>query len=136
MRASEEAVNAAENLDEVLATLMKNFSEGIDYFQVLVQVFQQVMLSKDHGYLKNFYMIIPSLCINYVDTIRVSKDKMDKVKRAGARQVAYFTDDGFAIGIAYILAILKQNDQFESMHWFDTMYHKYGAEQGVSFLLP
>ena len=45
---SEEAVNAAENLDEVLATLMKNFSEGIDYFQVLVQVFQQVMLSKDH----------------------------------------------------------------------------------------
>jgi WASH complex subunit 7 len=130
---SEETVNAAENLDEVLATLMKNFSEGIDYFQVLVQVFQQVMLSKDHGYLKNFYMIIPSLCINYVDTIRVSKDKMDKVKRAGARQVAYFSDDGFAIGIAYILAILKQNDQFESMHWFDTMYHKYGAEQGVSF---
>ena len=59
---------------------------------------------------------------------------MDKVKRAGARQVAYFTDDGFAIGIAYILAILKQNDQFESMHWFDTMYHKYGAEQSVSFL--
>ena len=54
----------------MLQTLMKNFSEGIDYFQVLVQVFQQVMLSKDHSYLKNF-MIIPSLCINYVDTIRV-----------------------------------------------------------------
>ena len=73
---------------------------GIDYFQVLVQVFQQVMLSKEHPYLKNFYMIIPALCINYVDTIRVSKDKMDKVKRQGARQTAYFTDDGFAIGIA------------------------------------
>ena len=72
----------------------------IDYFQVLVQVFQQVMLSKEHPYLKNFYMIIPALCINYVDTIRVSKDKMDKVKRQGARQTAYFTDDGFAIGIA------------------------------------
>ena len=131
---SEETVNAAKNLDEVLATLMKNFSEGIDYFQVLVQVFQQVMLTADHGYLKNFYMIIPSLCINYVDTTRVSKDKMDKVKRAGARQVAYFTDDGFAIGIAYILAILKQNDKFESMHWFDTIYHKYGADQNVSLL--
>lgn len=126
---SEESVKAAANLDDVLSTLMKNFSEGIDYFQVLVQVFQQVMLSKEHPYLKNFYMIIPALCINYVDTIRVSKDKMDKVKRQGARQTAYFTDDGFAIGIAYILAILKQGPQFESLHWFDTMYNKYGEEQ-------
>ena len=99
---------------------------------MLVQVFQQVMLSKDHPYLKNFYMMIPALCINYVDTIRVSKDKMDKVKRQGARQVAYFTDDGFAIGIAYILAILKQGPQFESMHWFDTMYSKYGEEQKMT----
>jgi len=74
-------------------------------------------------------MIIPALCINYVDTIRVSKDKMDKVKRQGARQTAYFTDDGFAIGIAYILAILKQGDSFDSLHWFDTMYTKYGEEQ-------
>jgi WASH complex subunit 7 len=126
---SEESVKAASNLDDVLKTLMKNFSEGIDYFQVLVQVFQSVLLSKDHGYLKNFYMIIPALCINYVDTIRVSKDKMDKVKRQGARQTAYFTDDGFAIGIAYILAILKQGDSFDSLHWFDTMYTKYGEEQ-------
>ena len=53
-------------------------------------------------------------------------------KEACRCQVAYFTDDGFAIGIAYILAILKKNSFFESMHWFDTMYHKYGAEHGVS----
>ena len=129
MNNNNNSVKAAANLDDVLGTLMKNFSEGIDYFQVLVQVFQQVMLSKEHPYLKNFYMMIPALCINYVDNIRVSKDKMDKVKRQGARQTAYFTDDGFAIGIAYILAILKQGRQFESMHWFDTMYSKYGEEQ-------
>ena len=57
---------------------------------------------------------------------------MDKVKRQGARQVAYFTDDGFALGVAYILAILKQGKQFESMHWFDTMYGKYGEEQNAT----
>jgi WASH complex subunit 7 len=83
------SVKAAANLDDVLGTLMKNFSEGIDYFQVLVQVFQQVMLSKEHPYLKNFYMMIPALCINYVDNIRVSKDKMDKVKRKGFMQICH-----------------------------------------------
>ena len=30
---------------------------------------------------------------------------------------------------SYILAILKQGPQFESLHWFDTMYNKYGEEQ-------
>ena len=54
----------------------------------------------------------------------MDKDKMDKTKRSGSKQVAYFTDDGFAIGLAYILAILKQDAQFESLHWFDSIKEK------------
>ena len=38
---SSETVQAAENLDLALQTFMKNFSEGIDYFQVLDQFFSK-----------------------------------------------------------------------------------------------
>ena len=53
----ESTVDAAANLDEVIGTLVKNFGEGSDYFKVLVNVFQSVLLTAEHDHLKNFYMI-------------------------------------------------------------------------------
>tara|TARA_B110000208_G_scaffold86658_1_gene109718 strand:+ start:87 stop:401 length:315 start_codon:yes stop_codon:yes gene_type:complete len=42
---------------------------------------------------------------------------------------AYFTDDGFAMGIAFILAILRQNDAFNSLHFFDSMRRRFKTEE-------
>ena len=51
-------VAAAKNLDSVVNTLVTNFSEGSDYFKVLVNVFQSVFLnSTEHDHLKTFLMI-------------------------------------------------------------------------------
>jgi WASH complex subunit 7 len=104
---SEETVMAARNLDAVISNLSKNFSENNDYFKVLVQVFQNVTTSDEQKHLINFYKIIPALTINFVETTVQAKDLMYKNTR---RRESYFSDDGFAIGIAYILAILNQGD--------------------------
>lgn len=40
----------------------------------------------------------------------------------------YFTDDGFAIGLSYCLAILKQTNKYLSLHWFDTLNDKYKVD--------
>lgn len=54
---TKETVRAAKNLDECIDTLVKNFGEGSDYFKVLVNVFQSVLLNAEHDHLKYFYMI-------------------------------------------------------------------------------
>ena len=54
---SKETIRAGKNLDEVIATYIKNFGEGSDYFKVLVNVFQTVLLSEENEDLKNFFMI-------------------------------------------------------------------------------
>ena len=118
---SESTVEAGKNLDTVIAELLKNFTEGTNFNQMLVRAFQDVLLKQEHSYLKNFYMIIPALTINFIETLRISKDKMDKTLREGSRQVAYFSDDGFMVGLAYILAILQQDAAFDTLHWFDTV---------------
>lgn len=123
---SEETVAACEKLDNVIKNLMDNFAEGADYLKVLVEAFQEKMLSEEQAHLKNFVMIVPSLTINFVETIMFAKDRMEKSVKG---REAYFTDDGFAIGVAYILAIMKQGAAFESLHWFDCVKHKYAADK-------
>lgn len=123
-----ETVRAAKNLDECTATLASNFSEGSDYFKVLVAVFQQVLLSGDHGHLDNFYLIVPSLCLNWVDASYQAKAHMYKSARA---RDAYYTDDGFAVGLAFVMAILKQNTKFDALHWFACMREKLAADQAA-----
>ncbi|KAL3664094.1 hypothetical protein V7S43_010979 [Phytophthora oleae] len=123
---SRETVVAARNLDSVILTLAKNFSENNDYFKVLVKVFQDVTASDEQKHLVNFYAIIPALTINYVETTVQAKDLMYKNTR---RRESYFSDDGFAIGLAYILAILDQGEQFDALHWFEEVVRKYKVEE-------
>lgn len=50
---------------------------------------------------------VPALCISWIDASLLAKDSMYKTTR-GVTKEMYFTDDGFPVGIAYCLAILKQ----------------------------
>lgn len=134
------------NFDGAVENLSKNFSESTDYFQLLVDVFAKEFRDAKNAHLKNFYVIIPALTLNFVDYMLNSKDKIDKKRKEGAS----FTDDGFpmgilskrkkkfffplyiqiecSLGVAYILKLLDQNAAFDSLHWFQSVDEYYITE--------
>jgi WASH complex subunit 7 len=86
----------------------------------------KVLLGASHKHLDNFYVIVPALCIAFVEDAIIGKDLMYKPNRRGE---AYYTDDGFAMGIAYVLAILDQGAKFDSLHWFEAVDRKLADDE-------
>ena len=118
---SPETVRAGKNLDQVICTLIRNFGEGSDFFKMLVEVFQENLSDDNHDHLKYFYAIVPPLCISWVEASLHAKDAMYKITRGAAAREMYFANDGFAMGIAYCLAVLKQTKKYESFNWQDSV---------------
>jgi hypothetical protein len=56
-------------------------------------VFADGFRSDQNAHLRNFYVIIPPLTLNFIEHIMKSKEKLMKKKPGG-----FFCDDGFAIG--------------------------------------
>lgn len=94
-------------------------------------------------HLRNFYVIVPPLTINFVEHLLTSKEKLNKKNKDGVA----FTDDGFAIGsilqtekqslytrdffvgLAYIIELLDQTKHLNSLHWFQSVKKKYMQER-------
>lgn len=104
-----------------LKSLVDNFEEATEYFKLLVQVFAPVLRNSQNIHLRNFYVIVPPLTINFVEHSLMCKEKLNKKNREGAA----FTDDGFAMGLAYIIELLEQNKNLNSIHWFHSVRNKY-----------
>ena len=114
---SDETKVSAQTLDKILESITKNFTEDTNYFMLLVKTFQGVLNNSETKHLNLFYMIIPTLTISYVDSLLRAKDKLSKKKADDM----YFTDDGFAVGLAYILRVLEQESNFDSLNWFESI---------------
>lgn len=118
-------ISVAENLETNIRNLSESFSDGTDYFKILVETFQPFFNNPNNIHLKNVYLIIPALTLNYVEYILNAKEKIHKKDK----QEAVLFDDGFTIGLAYILKLLNQYSEFNSLHWFENVTERFEAEK-------
>ncbi|KAL4715574.1 hypothetical protein ACJJTC_009200 [Scirpophaga incertulas] len=103
------SLNSALNVDNNINQLVRNFLQGTEYFKLLVDVFAPVFHNPKNVHLKFFFIIVPPLTLNFVEHMILSKDKITKKNKAGAA----FTDDGFSMGVAYILKLLDQLPKYK-----------------------
>lgn len=111
---------AAANLSKVVHNLCHNLTDGTNYFRLLVDVFSSIISDPKNDHLKNFYAIVPALTINFVEQMITAKEGLSKKNRT----IMTFTDDGFVMGVAYLLHTLKQYCNFDSLQWFQSVHER------------
>lgn len=137
---------AAKNLECDIKNITRNYAEDTEYFrvsitirmfsrweikflsslsQLLIEAFSSFVHNPNNKHLKLFYLIIPPLTLNFVEYILTAKDKIAKKNKTGA----FFTDDGFAMGLIFILKLLEQTNEFNSLHWFKMVKQKYQLDR-------
>eukprot|EP00770_Monocercomonoides_exilis_P004890 MONOS_4866.1-p1 / transcript=MONOS_4866.1 / gene=MONOS_4866 / organism=Monocercomonoides_exilis_PA203 / gene_product=WASH complex subunit SWIP / transcript_product=WASH complex subunit SWIP / location=Mono_scaffold00135:99510-104599(+) / protein_length=1575 / sequence_SO=supercontig / SO=protein_coding / is_pseudo=false len=142
---SETTKAAAASLDEAVNTLIENFGEGTDFFQLFLDVFRKQLAaqdSKDGGisvrdawssewsgtktlHLRAFPLIVPALTIAHVDAVTSMKDALLKRRSGGG-----FCDDGFAMGCVFMISLLRQSAHWNSIHWFESALHHIDVMKG------
>jgi WASH complex subunit 7 len=106
---------------DTLNILHQNNSNNINYLTLLVSSLANVFTNQTIPDIDLLFYLIPAVTINYVENLIVAKDKIFKKNIKDA----YFSDDGFILGAAYLLKVLKQESSFDSLHWFQSVIDKF-----------
>ncbi|KAI6242811.1 hypothetical protein M3Y99_00188800 [Aphelenchoides fujianensis] len=102
-----------------------------DYLEMLVSVFvKELRNGEKFAHLRNFFMIIPPVCVNFVEYLVACRQNF--AKRRPAEECLTFTDDGFSLGIAYLLTLLNQTYFFDSLNWFPSVDSNLSASLRVA----
>uniref|UniRef100_A0AC34G890 WASH complex subunit 7 C-terminal domain-containing protein n=1 Tax=Panagrolaimus sp. ES5 TaxID=591445 RepID=A0AC34G890_9BILA len=109
------SIEIAESLDSLIESIASSFSSESDYVEMLITVFAKEFRNYEKfSHLRNFFIIIPPLTINYVEHILGCRSKIGR--RAQTDSDFTFVDDGFCLGIAYISTLLNQTYFFDSLN--------------------
>lgn len=119
-----ETLEACKMFDMSVRLLFKQAQDATDFLRILVKNFDGVFEGAECAHLKLFHIIIPSLSLNFIEHVQRGKDKIFKKNNKDA----FISDDGFALGIAYLLKILNQIESFDSLNWFQHMMLKYDKD--------
>ncbi|WKX96668.1 hypothetical protein Q1695_012812 [Nippostrongylus brasiliensis] len=112
---------------EVLQEMREQATKNRDFIKMLVEVFRSAFLQNSkYNHLLDFYVAVPALMVNFVEHMLVCRDRLKK--RAQLQKEITFTDDGFIMGLAYILTVLNLWPQFTSLNWFRSVTKKCQVE--------
>ena len=124
-----------ENLDVLQALSdLNNFAEGqqkqldrqSSLLKLLCKDFQRDMKAADYAHMQNFAMSVPALSLNWLEALQRGKEMMHKQNLTSD---VYFVDDGFALGIAFVLFACDLFQSFDSLHWFAAINYKQDADE-------
>ena len=122
-------VSIAElNVNDAVSAILNN--SDTDFVRAFVNVFRGVIKKSkadDNLFMGGFFFcIVPALSLCWMEASIQAKEMMHKknITRDG-----YFTDVGFAVGLAFVLSVLDEWKPYESLNWFKSIQSKYAGEE-------
>ena len=112
---------------ETINNLKQIGKNTINYLEILVTSFGDALSSEKLPEMELFSFLIPPLTITFIDNAINARDNL--MKKNKIEESAYFSDDGFMIGVCYLLKLFACDKKFESLNWFPSVIKYYKDRQ-------
>lgn len=117
-------MKAAEVADDFASGVHRRFEAPADHLLILSTFFgspeRRAAAMKRGASL--FHLLVPALSLSFLDALLLGREALEKraASSAGAaRSNALCFDDGFAVGIAFLLRIFGLEKDFHALYWFE-----------------
>ena len=112
---------------ETINSLKQTGENELNYLEVLVSSFAGSLSPEKIPDIDLFAFLLPPLTLTFIDTALNAKSNLEKNKKSEENQ--YFSDDGFMIGVCYLLKLFCADKKFESLSWFPSVIEEYKKQQ-------
>ena len=112
---------------ETINNLKQTGKNSINYIEILVTSFGDTLSCLKVPEIEMFSFLLPPLTITFIDNAINARDNL--MKKNKTEESAYFSDDGFMIGVCYLLKIFSCDKKFESLNWFPSVINYYKMKQ-------
>ena len=113
---------------ETINSLKQTQGNELNYLEVLVNAFAGSLSPEKIPNIDLFAFLLPALTLTFIDKGINARDNL--MKKNKQEDFIYFSDDGFMIGMCYLLKLFSADKKFESLSWFPSVI-KYYEEQKI-----
>ena len=117
----EETLEAVLMFDATVNLMQKQGEDANDYMRKMVVNNEGFTDANENMLpLKNFYTLIPAVTTSQIDHVVIGRNKLKQQNN----KEAFISDDGFSLGIAFLLKIFGIDEQFGGLNWFESIQIK------------
>ena len=107
---------------EAINSLNQSRENELNYLEVLVKAFGGSLFPEKIPDIDLFTFLLPPLILTFIDTVI---QLIENLKKNNIEEYSYFSDDGFMMGVCYLLKLFNGEKKFESLNWFPSVIAEY-----------
>ena len=116
-----ETLDSVKMFDETVSLMQKQGEDANDYMRKMVVSNEGFTdANSSAAPLKNFHVLIPAMTTLQAEYCVIGRNKLKQTNNTEA----FISDDGFALGIAFLLRIFGIDEAFKGLNWFESIKAK------------
>ena len=116
-------IESSQLFSKTISAFKQIGENELNYFEVLITGFRGSINLEKMPFIELFAFLLPPLTITFIENAINARENL--LKKNKSEDAQHFSDDGFIMGMCYLLKLFLSDKKFESLNWFTSVIDFY-----------